>query len=74
MVCCEQIIIEHVKKNYMLFRNRPPDIEIILFSNNQQITRVHVKKCLGVYIDESLNWKSNKYGQIKIVESCSSHL
>ena len=44
------------KTNYMLFRNRP-DIEINLFINNQQITRVHVKKCLGVYIDESLNWK-----------------
>ena len=45
--------------NYMLFRNRPPDIEINVFINNQQITRVHVAKFLGVYIyiDESLNWK-----------------
>ena len=45
------------KTNYMIFRNSPPDIEINLFINNQQITRVHVTKCLGVYIDESLNWK-----------------
>ena len=45
------------KTNYMKFRNRPPDIEINLFINNQQITRVHVKKILGIYIDESLNWK-----------------
>ena len=52
------------KTNYMLFRNRPPDIEINLFINNQQITRVHVTKLLGVYIDEYLKKKSNKYGQI----------
>ena len=45
------------KTNYMIFRNRPPDIEINLFINNQQITRVNVTKFLGVYIDESLNWK-----------------
>ena len=45
------------KTNYILFRNRPPDIEINLFINNQQITRVHIKKILDVYIDESLNWK-----------------
>ena len=45
------------KTNYMIFRNRPPGIEINMFINNQQITGVHVTKCLGVYIDESLNWK-----------------
>ena len=45
------------KTNYMLFRNHLPDIGINLFINNQQITRVHVKKCLGVYIDESRNLK-----------------
>ena len=45
------------KTNYMIFRNRPPDIEINMFINNQQITRVHVTKFLGAYIDESLNWK-----------------
>ena len=45
------------KTNYMIFRNGHPDIEINLFINNQQITRIHVTKCLGVYIDESLNWK-----------------
>ena len=45
------------KTNYMLFRNRPPDIGINLLINNQQITIVHVKKILGVYIDESRNLK-----------------
>ena len=57
MVCCEQTNIEPVKTNYMIFRNRLPDTEINLFINNQQITRVHVNTFLGVYIDESLNWK-----------------
>ena len=38
------------KTNCMIFRNRPPDIEINMFINNQQITRVHVTQCLGVYI------------------------
>ena len=32
------------KTNYMVFRNRPPDNEINLFINNQQITRVHITK------------------------------
>ena len=45
------------KTNSMLFRNRPPDIEINLFINNQQITRVHVPKFLCVCIDESPHWK-----------------
>ena len=36
------------KTNYVIFN---------LFINNQQITRIYVKKILGVYIDESLNWK-----------------
>ena len=30
------------KTNYMLFQNRPPDTEINLFINNQQITSVHI--------------------------------
>ena len=41
----------------MIFRNRPPDIEINLFINNQRITRVHITTFLSAYIDESLNWK-----------------
>ena len=45
------------KTNNILFRDRPPDIEINLFVNNQQITRVHVTKFLGVYINKSLKWK-----------------
>ena len=52
-----KLILNLLKTNYMIFRNRPPDIEINLFINNQQIIRVHVTKFLGVYIDESLNWK-----------------
>ena len=44
------------KTNYMIFRNHPPDIEINLFIN-KKITRIHEMKFLGVYIDESLNWK-----------------
>ena len=45
------------KTNYMIFRNRTPDIENNLFINNQQITRVHVNKILRVCNDEFLNWK-----------------
>ena len=37
------------------FRNRPPDIEINMSINNQQITRVHVKKCIDEYITETSN-------------------
>ena len=52
-----KLTMNQSKKNYMIFRNRPPDIEINMFINNQQMTRVHVTKCLDVHIDESLNWK-----------------
>ena len=69
-----KLSLKLLKTNYMLFQNRLPDIEINLFINNQQITRVHVTKFLGVYIDESLNWKY-QINMIRLkLESCSSHL
>ena len=43
-----KLVLNLSKTNYMLFRNRPPDIEINMFINNQHITRVHVTKFLGV--------------------------
>ena len=43
------------KTNYMLFRNRLPDVNINLCINNERITRVCVKKILGVFIDDDLN-------------------
>ena len=45
------------KTNYMLFsgRTRVPGINMRI--KYTQITRVRVTKCLGVLIDESLNWK-----------------
>ena len=45
------------KTNYMLFRSRPPDVNINLCINNERITRVCVKTYLGVFIDDNLNWK-----------------
>ena len=57
MVCCEQITIESVKNKLHDIPEPSPDIEINLLINNQQITTVYVMKFLGVYIDESLNWK-----------------
>lgn len=64
MVCCEAILIEPVKTNDISFRNRPPDTEINILINNQQITRVHVTKCLGVYIDDVLNHVQGKFSHL----------
>ena len=35
------------KNSYMLFRNRPPDVDINLCINSERITRVRVKKFWG---------------------------
>ena len=41
----------------MLFRKRPPDVDFNVFIENERINRVHVKKFLGICIDDKLNWK-----------------
>ena len=47
------------KTNYMLFRSRPPDLELHLKINNADIpkTKVTATKFLGIIIDDRLNWK-----------------
>ena len=45
------------KTSYMLFRNRPPDVDFNVFIEHERINRVHVTKFLGIYIDGKLNWK-----------------
>ena len=45
------------KTNYMLFRSRPPDIELHLKINNADIPKVTATKLLGIIIDDRLNWK-----------------
>ena len=51
----KQIIIIKI----FLFRNRPPDVDINLFINNERITeritRVRVNEIIGVFIDDDLN-------------------
>ena len=41
----------------MLFKNRPPDVDVNFCINNERITRVRVTQFLGVFIDDDLNWK-----------------
>ena len=45
------------KTNYMLFRSRPPDLELHLKINNAKIPKVTATKFLGIIIDDRLNWK-----------------
>ncbi len=45
------------KTTYMLFRNRPPDVDVNLFIENERINRVHVTQFLGICIDDKRNWK-----------------
>ena len=44
-----------VKTNYMLFRSRPPDIELHLKINNAEISKVTATKWLGIVIYDRLN-------------------
>ena len=41
----------------MLFRGRPPDLELHLKINNAEIPKVTATKFLGIVIDDRLNWK-----------------
>ena len=41
----------------MLFRNRPHDVDLNVFKENERINRVHVTQFLGICIDDKLNWK-----------------
>ena len=43
--------------NYMLFRSRPPDLELHLKIYNAEIPKVTAIKFLGIIIDDRLNWK-----------------
>ena len=45
------------KTNYMMFRSRPPDIELHLKINNAEIPKLTATKFLGIIIDGRLNWK-----------------
>ena len=45
------------KISYILFRNRPPNVDFNVFIENESINRVHVTKFLGIFIDDKLNWK-----------------
>ena len=36
------------KTSYMLFRNRPPDVDFNMFIEHERINRVHVTKFLGM--------------------------
>ena len=49
----------------MLFRSRPPDLELHLKINNTEIPKVAATKFLGIIIDDRLNWKP----QIQSVKS-----
>ena len=41
----------------MLFRGKPPDLELHLKINNAEIPKVTATKFLGIVIDDRLNWK-----------------
>ena len=45
------------KTSFMLFRNRPPDVDFNVFIEHERINRVHVTKFIGIYIDDKLNCK-----------------
>ena len=45
------------KTNYMLFRSRPPYLELHMKINNAEIPKVTATKLLGITIDDMPNWK-----------------
>ena len=43
----------------MLFRSRPPDLELHLKINNPEIPKATATNFLGIIIDDRLNWKTH---------------
>ena len=52
-----QLSLNLGRTNYMLFRSRPPDLELHLKINNAEIPKVTATKLFGIIIDDRLNWK-----------------
>ena len=46
------------KTNYMIFGNRRITADICVKINKDKISRENSTKCLGVVIDDKLNWKN----------------
>ena len=46
------------KTNYMIFGNRRITAYICVKINKDKISRENFTKCLGVVIDDKLNWKN----------------
>ena len=57
MFTCVNEDVNHVIYWRMLFRSRPPDLELHLKINNAEIPKVTETKLLGIIIDDRLNWK-----------------
>ena len=47
------------KTKYMLFRSRPPDIELHLKINNAEVPKVTATKLLGIVIDDMLTLEAS---------------
>ena len=60
MVLRKHTVIKYCKKLIIYYNGRcthQQDVAIII--NNVTMQRIQVTKCLGVLIDESLNWKNH---------------
>ena len=44
------------KTNYMLFKHKNDNIDHKIVVDGVRVERVHIIKCLGVKVDEHLNW------------------
>lgn len=58
------------KTNYMFFKNKhnnKPSINLKIIIDNNELTKVHNTKFLGVLIDDDLSWKSHTIHVSKIV-------
>ena len=53
------------KTNYILFRNRSADTYLNICVNTINVKKVQSSKCIGIIIDENVNWKPH----IQLVKS-----
>ena len=60
-----KLTVNITQTNYMLFGSRTLNKDVNIKMQNINIERVRITTCLGVFIDELLNWKA----QIKYVQS-----
>ena len=57
MVCSKEAFSQYIKDKLYVFGNRILKTHIYIHISKEEISKVELTKCLGVFIDNKLTWK-----------------